>query len=194
MTKGVIRTKRTLLKPMSIEDAADLFAYRSLEEVYNYQSWFPKNISEAEEFIRKYSSDDMIRDQWKQFGIYSVDERKLIGDCGYCFQSDSQTEIGYTIAPLHQRKGFGAEAVSALITFIFDETSSDTLIAKTDPMNLASITLLERLGFNQTAYMKRSILIRGEWKDDRVFAMYRETWRNRSCSNKSPKGNPCVLL
>ena len=172
---------------MSVKDSAALFAYRSLEEVYAYQSWFPEDVSEAETFIRKYSIDVYVPGQWKQFGIYSLDNSKLIGDCGFCFQSGGETEIGYTIAPSYQRRGFGSEVVTALIGYVFDQTPSHTIIAKTDPMNLASIALLTRLGFKKIAHIERSVQIRGQWEDDVVFAMPREDWTMNSNYDQTKK-------
>jgi len=173
----MIYTKRTILKSLSIKDAKDLFAYRSLPEVYNLQSWFPKNISDAEYFIKTYSyNTEITEDQWKQFGIYSNKDNSLIGDCGFCVQSGNQAEIGYTISPFYQRKGIGSEVVESLINFLFKELPLQKIIAKTDPENIGSIKVLERMGFLKEAHLVQNVKIRGEWKDDLVYAILRGEW------------------
>ncbi|OGU62416.1 MAG: hypothetical protein A2V66_17155 [Ignavibacteria bacterium RBG_13_36_8] len=173
----MISTKRTLLKLLSVDNAKDLYAYRSLPEVYKYQSWFPKNISDAEDFIKDYSSHhDFEVEGWKQFGIFLIEDNTLIGDCGCCIQPDNQAEIGYTISPQYQRKGLGSEVVESLINFLFRELSLRKIIAKTDPENIGSIKVLEKFGFRKEAHLVRSVQIRGEWKDDLVYVILREDW------------------
>jgi len=169
----MIATKRILLKLLSLEDAKDLFLYRSLPEVYKFQCWVPKNISDAEEFIKTFSiTYKIVEGHWTQFGVYLRKDNSLVGDCGFCVQSDKQVEIGYTISPPFQRMGIGREAVKLLIDFLFREVSIKKIIAKTDPENIGSIKLLQRLGFQKETHLKRSVKIRGEWKDDVVYSLY----------------------
>ena len=168
----VITTKRTMLQPLTLEDASSLFSYRSLAEVATFQGWVPKNISEAEDFIRTYAyHQGYTEGQWKQFGIYARYEQVLIGDCGFCLHAGHQAEIGFTIAPAYQRKGLGSEVVESLLHFLVQQYSIRRVLAKTDPDNIGSRTLLERLGFQQEALLVRHIQIRGEWKDDVVYVM-----------------------
>ena len=56
-------------------------------------------------------------------------------------------EIGYVIAPRHQGKGFGREAVAALIDHCSGPLGVHRIDALIEPDNLASIALAESLGF-----------------------------------------------
>jgi len=77
----------------------------------------------------------------------------LIGDIGLHFldQNTKTVEIGYTIAPTHQRKGYAFEAVSRMLAYLFTILHTNIIIAVTDPQNHPSIGLLARLGFEKTA-------------------------------------------
>ncbi len=164
---NLIPTTRTLLRPLSHEDALALFNYRSLPEVARFQGWCPQSVRDAEEFIsRSTHRENCPEGRWQQFGIFLAEAATLIGDCGYCAQADQQAEIGFTIAPPFQRKGLGREAVSALLQFLRARCGVLRVIAHTDPDNRASRGLLEGLGFQQELLLKRHVLIRGEWKDD----------------------------
>jgi len=44
---------------------------------------------------------------------------QLIGDIGVRFLDDSQVELGYTLSPEYQGKGYAAEAVNAVIDYLF---------------------------------------------------------------------------
>ncbi len=171
-TKEIVYSERVYLADMDIDDAGALYGYRALLEVYQYQSWFPGNISDAEEFIKKYSVNSTGEPgNWKQYGIYLSESNELIGDCGYCPDSDNEAEIGYTISPGFQRRGLGEETVSTLINHLFKKKGIERIIASTDPENIPSIKLLEKLGFTVKEYKKESLEIRGEMKDDLIFEL-----------------------
>ncbi len=100
----------------------------------------------------------------------------LIGDCGFCRTDAEQTEIGYTISPDFQRQGFGAETVRGLVNYLFAEFDVHRITASTDPDNMPSMALLEKVGFRKEGCFRKSIKIRGEWKDDLLYALLREEW------------------
>jgi RimJ/RimL family protein N-acetyltransferase len=51
------------------------------------------------------------------------------------------------------------------------------LSATADPRNLASVKLLERLGFRKEAHFVKSLWFKGEWADDVVYGLLREEWK-----------------
>ena len=50
-----ITTDRLSLRKLEKTDRADFFKYRSLPEVYKYQSFMPKNMNEVDDFINRRS-------------------------------------------------------------------------------------------------------------------------------------------
>jgi RimJ/RimL family protein N-acetyltransferase len=157
-----------------------LFSYRSLPEVYRYQRWAPRDLDEAVDFILRYSANRAIEeDDWRQLGIYHKAGGALMGDCGFRILEAEQAEIGYTIAPAYQRRGFGSEVVTSLVSYLFEEHHLQRLIARTDPANIGSIRILKRIGFRMEAHSPMSIEIGGEGEDDFVFSILREDWAVR---------------
>lgn len=170
MIKYFIKTARLYLAPLRPHDAKALFAYRSLPEVYRYQTWAPTKLEEAVEFIAKNSAHHSpAPDAWLQFGIYSCESNQLIGDCGFCLQKNHQAEIGYTISPSFQKNGYGIEAVQGVIYFLHSQFDVTKIVASCDPQNTASISLLEKLGCVRDGFYPKSLEIRGEWVDDVVY-------------------------
>lgn len=55
--------------------------------------------------------------------------------------------IGYKFLPAFQKKGYATEAVSTLITALFEENKTHRIEAFCLPDNMDSINLLSRLGF-----------------------------------------------
>lgn len=154
---------------MRLQDADNLFSYRSLPDIYKHQTWLPLNIHDTQQFILKHTSRDIVVGNWILLGIYLIDTKQLIGDCGFNLLSKNECEIGYTISPEYQNMGFGYEAVAAMIEYLFDELKIKKIIAKTDPGNTASVELLKKLNFQKANHIKNNIEICGEWKDDQIF-------------------------
>jgi len=175
----MINTTRTHLRPLSLDDVHELYAYRSLHEVYKYHLRAPQTVDDAKTFIEKYSvTAEITPGHWKQFAIYLRSDDALIGDCGFCIFEEVQAEIGFTISPKYQRRGYGIEVVRALVAYLFTEHNLHRIIAKTYPANVGSKTLLERLHFRQEAHLIKCVKVRGEWQDDLVYALLRQEWRN----------------
>jgi len=55
-----ITTDRLLLRKLEINDRDDFFKYRSLPEVYEYQSFMPKNVAEVDDCVYA-----ILKDEWK---------------------------------------------------------------------------------------------------------------------------------
>lgn len=172
-----IESDRLLIRILDSNDKEVFFTYRSMPEVYVYQSWKPSGIDEAEEFIKKNkATQPNTRNTWMQLGI-TLSDGSLIGDVGIHFmEDDAQVEIGYSLSPEHQGHGFAFEAVKAVIDYLFLDLKKHRITASVDPDNQKSINLLKKLGFRQEAHFIKSFLIRGVWCDDVVFAILEETW------------------
>ena len=171
-----IITKSLHLEPLKEIHAQTLFEYRSSPSVYQFQRWKPENVKDVKQFIDNYSSSKVSTNRWNQLGIFLAKNNQLIGDCGFNFFEDKQVEIGYTINPKFQKRGFGTEAVAGLINYLFNDLKVHRISAHTDPLNIASQRVIQKLGFRQEGYFRKSLLIGDRWFDDLVFAILSEEW------------------
>lgn len=168
-------TIRTLLP----QDSEALFRYRSLPEVCRYQSWHPKTLTEVAAFLE---SNERVAlhaiGKWLQLAI-CLPDGTLIGDIGLHFLDEDQIEIGYTLAPDAQGRGYATQAVRAIVNEAFAVWGKHRIQASVDPENVKSIRLLERLGFRKEAHFMKSFRIGDAWYDDCVYAILREEFMNR---------------
>ena len=171
---------RLALRRFRPDDLATFVSYRSDPEVARYQSWsapYPK--ADGERLIK-----DMRRmhpdtpGEWFQFAIALRSTGEMIGDCGAKpgAYDPTHTEIGYTISRAHQRRGYGIEAVRALLGYLFDARGMHRVTASCDGRNAASMGLLERIGMRKEGVMLESVWAKGEWTDDVLFAMLASEW------------------
>ena len=171
-----VLTERLLLRPLTLADAEAFFRYRSLPEVCRFQSFQPKTMPEIEAFLRaNESTQPDIPGTWRQLAV-CLQDGTLIGDVGLHTLDEWQLELGYTLAPEQQGKGYATEAVAAVLRQAFSVWNKHRVTASVDPENRASIRLLERLGFRKEAHFRKSYRINGEWVDDCVYALLREDW------------------
>ena len=173
----LITTERTILKPLACSDAAALFAYRSLPEVYRFQTWVPRSIDDARAFILRYAVHPPTEEgDWRQLGTYCRTSGALMGDCGFRILEQGKAEIGYTVAPPRQRQGLGTEVVQGLVSYLFEDRQLARVMARTDPGNVASIAILEQTGFRREIRGRVMLQTGGEREDDLVFSIQREHW------------------
>ena len=100
---------------------------------------------------------------------------RAIGKAGFWKLPD----VGYILHPRAWGQGLAREAVGAAVDHVFREGLTDLSTADVDPENLASIHLLERLGFERTGSAERTWNIGGAWKDSLYFALTRDRWAAR---------------
>jgi RimJ/RimL family protein N-acetyltransferase len=84
------------------------------------------------------------------YGYYAVEEKatgRFVGRIGY---TDPEGwpgfELGWTIAPEFQGKGFATEGGRFLLEYAFNEMGKDHVISVINPDNKPSIRVAERLG------------------------------------------------
>jgi len=177
-TMFALTTEKLVLKSLQEEDADGLLAYRAEPAVVRFQLWCPKRPSEAHAFIRSAQFDGEPQvGRWNQFGIYWRDTNQLIGDIGLNLVNAQQAEIGYTIALEWQRRGVAKTAVSRLLAYLFDERNLHRIIANADSENVASIALLQKLGFRQEGHFRESYQVNGAWHDEVQYALLHQEWQ-----------------
>ncbi|HWA08803.1 MAG TPA: GNAT family protein [Opitutaceae bacterium] len=180
-----ILTERLALRTLEASDADAVHAYRVEPEVARYQNWPFSSVDGVHAFFaRQHGADLFALNDWFQIGITLRDTGEVIGDFGLRARDNDrrQVELGITLAQRFQRRGFGAEALSALLEFLFIQTCANRIYCSTDPRNGPCLRLLERAGFRREAHLIESLWINGEWVDDMIFALLRSEWKARRCN------------
>ena len=174
-----ILTKRLLLRCLLPGDAEAMLAYRSHPQVCLYQSWEPQSLQEIRLFINKMAKVEFNTAGWYQIGIALQTDGSLIGDCGiHILETDPRiAEIGITIAPALQSKGYATEALKAILNLLFIELCKHRVFASVDPRNLPSMALMERIGLRKEGHFIQSLWFKDRWADDVVFAMLASEWQ-----------------
>lgn len=92
-------------------------------------------------------------------------DHSLVGVVGTHLRGEGAIEIGYWIGGAARGRGFGAEAVAAIVELLEGRFPRRTIVAECRPTNAASWGLLTKLGFRDTGddghRPGRRVMVRG---------------------------------
>jgi [ribosomal protein S5]-alanine N-acetyltransferase len=128
-------------------------SYSSLEATREQMEWYDKIYKEH-------------TGVW--WGITSKqNEKKIMGACGFndWNKKHHHAEMGYWLFPEFQHKGFMSEAMQLVIPYGFNQMKLHRIVAVVEPENLASIWLLEKLGFMQEGILREAEFKNGKYID-----------------------------
>lgn len=170
-------TERLEIRVLNLEDAQAFFDYHVLPEVSQFQGWRPRQLSDAEDFLRENTQVAVNTPHaWLQMAV-CLKDGTLIGDVGIHFLDEYQSEVGYSLSPIYQGKGYAIEAVRTVVNYLFSELKKHRVTASVDPDNVPSIRLLEKLGFRKEAHFIKSFRMEDRWADDCIYAILEEEWK-----------------
>lgn len=86
-------------------------------------------------------------------------------------------ELGYWLVPEVHGEGYGKEAVSLVVDYVFRTYAHPAVGAIAYEGNDASRGLLESLGFSEEGRVRRDRFIDGEYVDTIQYGLLREEWR-----------------
>jgi RimJ/RimL family protein N-acetyltransferase len=147
-------------------DLAAFHLYRSNPEVTKYQGFDIMSVEQAKAFIEDNATKQFGKaGEWVQYAISERATGGLIGDCAIKLnQYDTRLgEIGITISPREQKKGYAKEVLTAILDFLFSIQGFHRVTETVDAENIASIQLLKSVGFKEEGHFVENIFFKGKW-------------------------------
>ena len=174
-----INTDRLAIRNLNLSDLNNFHAYRCLPEVALYQGYDVMDKEECEKFIQEYQDKELgMPGEWVQFAIVQKVSGQLIGDCAIKLHAPDPriAEVGMSIAPKFQQKGYAKEAMRGIIEFLFIKKDVHRIVEITDAENTAAVQLLESLGFRQEGHFIENIWFNNKWGSEYQFALLKREW------------------
>lgn len=171
-------TERLKLRRFKDEDLAYFYQYRSNPNVAKYQGWENYTYEQAVTFIEKQKhAEANVPDTWVQVAIENKNSGRLIGDFGvHTLKLQQNTvEIGFTLEPLFQKKGYASEAFNGLIHYLFNVLKKEKIQAIAVEQNESSIKLLKRMGFRNVKKIENSYF-KGQFVNEFIFELSKDDW------------------
>jgi RimJ/RimL family protein N-acetyltransferase len=169
-----LRGERITIEPLCERDIAEFVAYRREPEVARWQSWTTDfSASDAQTLLTVQQGWQFPPPgQWLQLAVRDLDGH-LLGDLALHSLADQPDsyEIGFTLAPAAQGRGYATEAVLVLLRYLFTVRGAHRVIASADARNTASSALLARVGMRAESHQVDADWFKGEWTTLDGFAM-----------------------
>jgi RimJ/RimL family protein N-acetyltransferase len=136
---------------------------------FNYAPFPQRSIAEFEKQYDNLPSDS----KW------FVVEKKGDSKIGFVYHEleGSQIEIGYALLPSERNKGYGTEAITIIVDYLFLTRQIVRIQATTDLRNKASEKVLVKNGFKREGIIRKMEFVRGQWRDEYLYSILREEWK-----------------
>ncbi|MYD94052.1 MAG: GNAT family N-acetyltransferase [Chloroflexi bacterium] len=176
---AAIRTRRMTLRRVRLEDAADLFSF-ACEDIWMRllpDAQQPYVLRDAERWVaRRFLA------HWRTEPIWAVEiDGRMVGWVGLNIEPEhGQAELSYAMRPDLRGQGLATEAVRAVVDRVFLDTQLGRVWGRVDPPNVASVRVLEKVGMQREAVMRRAFVRQGELIDLAVYGILRTDWTPRS--------------
>jgi len=170
-TFPVLETQRLVLRELQLEDAEMLFRIYSDEEVMRYYDTPMNRLEQVQRSIAahrsRFENNEAIR-----WGISIKGSKDIVGNCGFYRDSYSQYALlSYVLARPYWGKGLMTEALRAIIAFGFDHYQLHRIEAHVVVSNLASLGVLQKLGFKKEGFLRERFYENNHFHDEWVFAL-----------------------
>lgn len=145
-----LETENLIIREYSSLDSKDVCVYSQQPKVAYWMSDMVLHTEkEALSWINWINSLLNYTDAFIILAIEHKADGKCIGIVGVHPKEeiDNEVEILYAISDSYQGKGYATEASKALIQWVFDNVEIISLSAIVKPENIASKTVIEKLGF-----------------------------------------------
>ncbi|MHA6287745.1 GNAT family N-acetyltransferase [Maricaulis sp. CAU 1757] len=169
-----LSSARLDLRPLRLSDASSLLPALQNEETMRFWSRGPlKDLAEAEHYLAWNIGTKGVQ-TWAI--TRSEDSDLALGWVALIDEKPGAAELGYILCPSARGKGHAREAVNEVLDYAFGPRGLRRVFADSDPENLASIRLLEAVGFQLEGRLRaawhthigvRDSLIYGQIASDR---------------------------
>jgi RimJ/RimL family protein N-acetyltransferase len=173
-----ILTERLRLRPLTLDDLEDVYAYSSLEEVCRYIPWEPRTRDDVRKVITE-RLRSTLEDEGQAMTVgMELPGVGVIGDLVLFWHSKQHAsgEIGWVQSPTYGGHGYATEAAQALLALAFDGLGLHRVTARVDDRNDPSARMCRRLGMRQEAHLMENEWFKGEWSSEIGFAILDREW------------------
>ena len=125
----------------------------------------------------------------QEFIIEKKDRSKIGYICHFTLvhPAGKHLEIGYFLIPSERGKGYGTEALGIIVDYLFLSKDVMRIQVQTDPRNVASQKVIEKIGFKKEGTLRKNFFMRGEWVDAFIYSILREEWKEPKILTRTEK-------
>lgn len=177
------------LESLLPDHAVEMFAGLSHIEAYRFiPEMPPTNLTNLyERYVRLASGQSADGSEiWMNWIARSQTPEMLALGYTQATITQSLATIAYHVFPNYWNQGVGTLAVHLTLEELFARDDIEQVQALVDTRNLFSISLLKRLGFENTKFIKNADYFKSTSSDEFVFSVNRLVWKSRLSTLETP--------
>ena len=116
------------------------------------------------------------------FAIETLRTAEYIGGCGVnsVDWKNSYAVVGIFLRKSHWSKGYGTDAMSILLRFIFEEMNLNKVALETYSFNERAVASYRKAGFKIEGVLREQIFREGRYYDKLLMGILRSEWENNN--------------
>jgi [ribosomal protein S5]-alanine N-acetyltransferase len=109
------------------------------------------------------------------FAVVDAATAEVIGHARFGVAEGIGPDLSYMLRKDRWGRGFGTEVARCLVDFGFNVLGHDEIFVTCAPDNVASLHVIEKVGFSFVERRQRHMMVHGEPRDSLVFHQSRQT-------------------
>jgi len=167
--EAVLHTPRLRLEPQREQHAEALFPLLADPRLYEHVPLEPPAslpaLRERLACLGARRSPDG-SELWLNWVMVEARSGQCVGRVQATVRADRPVYLAYEVFPPHWRRGYAAEGCACAMRWLIEQLHVDGFVAEVDSLNAASLRLLERLGFERTAFRAAADTFKGRVSDE----------------------------
>ena len=184
LSKKKLTGERVFLRPPKRRDALKWQKLRMSSKSFLVPwepSWDASSCTRRA-YLRYFKNSNYLAnmDRAYSFLIFKNDDKTLLGgiNIGNVRRGVSQSaSLGYWIGEKYARNGYMKEALKLLIPSLFVDLRLNRIEAATLEENIASKSLLKKIGFKKEGVLRKYLKINGTWRDHILYGLLENDFR-----------------
>ncbi len=170
-----METTRLILRHARVNDVNDIYEMLSSDHVLKYNMMSFKTMEQVKDLVIKNSTDESV------YYLELKDSNKVIGEI--TLSKDElrygvhAISISYYLHEKYVKKGYMFEALTQVLSRLFNQDHYQLVSARVFADNDASLGLLKKLGFVQEGLLRKAVVgYRNILHDDVLFSLLAEDY------------------
>ncbi len=164
-------TERLILRPITLNDAEDMYLYASNDQVTRFIFSTHVSLADTKENIAVY----FLKEPLGKYGIELKLTGQMIGSIDLRVNETQQTaELGYCLNQNFWGQGLIAEAGTGLLKMGFETLGLIRIFAIHDERNSNSGRVMQKLGMTKNGRIENSRFFKGEVVNDILYGLSKE--------------------
>ncbi|MER6103717.1 GNAT family protein [Streptomyces sp. NPDC001832] len=173
-----IAGEQVALREFAPTDVDDVLSIIGDDKVTNWLSFDSRSLAEAVTMVDGAVARAQEEPRTEYYlAVTPKREDRVVGFARIAFAGVKAGKLGYAIAAQEWGRGYATDAARCLTSYAFAELGLHRVSAAIGPSNLASIALVEKLGFQKEGVLRDHVHTNGGWRDSILYSVLEDEWR-----------------